>query len=117
MTALGPRYDEALVYAADVHREQLRKGADLTDLKWQELVNLENLIVDDAEPILMEIKAFMDAVRSGTQPEIDARAGFVNVRTAERIVEETRKDWATWKPDIHVPPGVGMPGGKPATAR
>lgn len=99
-------------------REQLRKGADLTDLKWQELVNLENLTVDDAEPILMEIKAFLDAVRTGTQPEIDARAGFVNVRTAERIVEETRKDWATWKPDIQVPAGIVLPGpGKPAGAR
>jgi predicted dehydrogenase len=88
-------------------REQLRKGADLTDLKWQELVNIENLNVDDAEPILMEIKSFMDAVRTGTQPEIDARAGFVNVRTAERIVEETRKDWALWKPDVQVMAGIG----------
>jgi predicted dehydrogenase len=83
-------------------REQLRKGADLTDLKWQELVNIENLTVDDAEPILMEIKAFLDAVRTGTQPEIDAHAGFANVRTAERIVEETRKDWSSWKPDVKV---------------
>ncbi len=65
----------------------------------------------------MEIKAFMDAVRTGTQPEIDARAGFVNVRRAERIVEETRKDWTTWKPDIHVPPGVILPGTKAAAGR
>lgn len=91
-------------------REQLRKGADLTDLKWQQLVNIENLTVDDAEPILMEIKAFLDAVRAGTQPEIDATAGFVNVRTAERIVEATRKDWTTWKPGVHVVPGLSVRG-------
>jgi predicted dehydrogenase len=83
-------------------RDALRKGADLTDLKWQELVNLQNLTVDDAEPITAEIKAFLEAVRSGSQPEIDARAGFVNVRTAERIVAETRKDWASWKPQVKV---------------
>lgn len=87
-------------------RDQLRSGADLTDLKWQELVSLANLTVDDAEPILMEIKAFLDAVRSGTQPEIDASAGFVNVRTAERIVAQTRQDWSTWKPDVKL--GVGL---------
>jgi predicted dehydrogenase len=90
-------------------REALRKGADLTDLKWQELVNIENLTVDDAEPIIMEIRAFLDAARTGTQPEIDATAGFVNVRTAERIVEATRKDWMSWKPDVHVTPGLGVP--------
>ncbi len=84
-------------------REQLRKGADLTDLKWQELVNLENLTVDDAEPILMEIRAFIECVRTGRQPEIDAQAGFVNVRTAERIVEATRADWTSWRPTVVVP--------------
>jgi predicted dehydrogenase len=67
-------------------QEQLRKGADLTDLKWHELVNVEPLDVDDEEPIVAEINAFLGAVRSGQRPPIDAEAGFVNVRTAERIV-------------------------------
>src|SRR4029077_9384679 len=49
-------------------REQLRKGADLTDLKWQELVALENLTVDDAEPILLEIKAFLGCGRTRAAP-------------------------------------------------
>lgn len=86
-------------------RESLRSGADLTDLKWQELVTLENLVVDDAEPILTEIKTFLECVRTGRQPEIDAQAGFVNVRTAERIVAETRKDWSMWKPEVVVKVG------------
>jgi predicted dehydrogenase len=93
-------------------REQLRKGADLTDLKWQELVGLSNLTVDDAEPILMEIKEFLESVRTGRQPEIDAQAGFVNVRTAERIVAETRKDWTTWKPTVVVAAGSSATPGK-----
>lgn len=83
-------------------REQLRRGADLTDLKWQEVVGLQNLTVDDAEPILKEIQEFLECVRTGRQPEIDAQAGFVNVRTAQRIVEETRKDWPHWKPEVVV---------------
>jgi predicted dehydrogenase len=74
-------------------REQLRTGKDLTDLKWHELVNIEELTIDDQEPIVAEIRAFLDAVRSGAQPEIDASAGFVNVRTAERIVQACRADW------------------------
>lgn len=71
--------------------EQLRDAHDLTDLKWNELVNVENLVVDDAEPIVMEIESFLRAVRTGERPEIDAEAGFVNVRTAERIVEAIRQ--------------------------
>jgi len=67
-------------------REQLRQGLDLTDLKWADLVNVEELSIDDAEPIVMEIRSFLEAVRTGARPEIDATAGFVNVRTAERIV-------------------------------
>lgn len=90
-------------------REQLRKGADLTDLKWQSLVNIENLTIDDAEPILMEIREFIGCVRTGRQPEIDATAGFVNVRTAERIVEATRADWTTWKPKVEVPGELAVP--------
>lgn len=72
-------------------RDQLRTGADLTDMDWTELVNIEPLTIDDGEPIVKEIEAFLDAVRTGAQPAIDAEAGFVNVRTAERIVEAIQK--------------------------
>lgn len=68
-------------------REQLRQGTDLTSLKWQELVNIEPLAVDDAEPIVAEIREFLDAVRTGRRPAIDASAGFANVRTAQRILD------------------------------
>lgn len=74
----------------EIH-EQLRGGADLTDLKWDELVNVEQLVIDDAEPIVAEIQSFLEAVRTGATPSIDAAAGLVNVRTAERIVEAIRE--------------------------
>ena len=66
--------------------EQLRDGVDLTSLNWADLVNIEPLEIDDGEPLRLEIEAFLKAVRGGHRPEIDATAGFVNVRTAERIV-------------------------------
>lgn len=72
-------------------RDQLRAGADLTDMDWTELINIEPLEIDDGEPIVKEIEAFLDAVRTGDQPAINAEAGFANVRTAERIVEAIAK--------------------------
>ena len=70
---------------------QLRQGTDLTDLNWNELVNIDTLEVDDSEPIVEEVRAFLDAVRTGATPEIDAEAGLANVRTAERIVQAIRE--------------------------
>ncbi|MBL4698598.1 MAG: Gfo/Idh/MocA family oxidoreductase [Phycisphaerales bacterium] len=67
-------------------RDQLRSGEDLTSMDWTEIINIEPLEIDSGEPIVKEIEAFLDAVRSGNQPAINAEAGFANVRTAERIV-------------------------------
>jgi predicted dehydrogenase len=72
-------------------REQIRLGTDLTSLKWGELVNIEELEVDDAEPIVAEIEAFLQAVKTGERPPIDAEAGFANVRTAQRIVDAIKQ--------------------------
>jgi len=72
-------------------REQLAHGEDLTTLKWDQLVNIEDLKVDDAEPIVMELTEFIEAVRTGRRPAIDAEAGFANVRTAQRIVDAIKR--------------------------
>jgi predicted dehydrogenase len=72
-------------------RQALRQGEDLTSLKWHDLVQVEELQVDEGEPIVMEIKSFLDAVMTGQRPEVDASAGLANVRTAERIIEAARK--------------------------
>ena len=68
-------------------REAIAGGADLSTLKWDQLVNIDFLQVDDEEPIVAEIKEFVSAVREKRAPSIDAEAGFANVRTAQRIVE------------------------------
>ncbi|MBL9031840.1 MAG: Gfo/Idh/MocA family oxidoreductase [Phycisphaerae bacterium] len=87
-------------------REQLRGGTDLTSLNWHELVNVEPLVIDDAEPIVMEIRSFLAAVRTGDRPPIDAEAGFANVRTAERIVRAIRENAASSDPVPIAPSGV-----------
>lgn len=71
-------------------RDQLRSGEDLTNMDWTELINIEPLEIDGGEPIVKEIEAFLEAVRSGNPPAINAEAGFANVRTAERIVAAIR---------------------------
>lgn len=77
-------------------RGALRNGEDLTNLKWNDLVQVEELEVDDEEPIVAEITAFVEAVRRGERPEVDARAGLANVRTAQRIIEAAKAE-REWK--------------------
>jgi predicted dehydrogenase len=68
-------------------RSQLAEGLDLSDVNYLDLVHIEALDVGDEEPLRLQAEAFLQAVRSGCQPEVDAEAGSAAVRTAERIVE------------------------------
>jgi predicted dehydrogenase len=72
-------------------RQQLQAGADLSDVAWEGLVHREELDIDDRDQLQLEIGEFLRTVREGTRPEIDARAGFAAVRTAERIVAAARQ--------------------------
>lgn len=71
-------------------RRRLRAGEDLSDVNYLDLVQVEELEVGDGEPLRLQIDDFLAAVRSGRRPQVDARAGFAAVRTAERIVESAR---------------------------
>ena len=78
----------------DEIRDALRSGTDLSELDYGDLIAIEDLEVDDgADQLEMELRSFLDAVRAGAKPPIDAHAGFAAVRTAQRIIEVARKDW------------------------
>ncbi len=72
-------------------REELRSGKDLSAVNYLDLVKVDELDVGDAEPLKLQIDDFLSAVRGGTQPSVDAEAGFAAVRTAERIMEAARE--------------------------
>ncbi|MDY7110473.1 MAG: Gfo/Idh/MocA family oxidoreductase [Planctomycetota bacterium] len=75
---------------ADV-RDRLKAGEDLSRINYLELVQVDELDVKEGEPLKLQIDDFLSAVRSGRRPEVDARAGFAAVRTAERIVAAARE--------------------------
>jgi predicted dehydrogenase len=72
-------------------REALRHGADLSNLTYPNLVAIEPLQIDDADQLELELTSFLDAVRTGGNPPIDAEAGFAAVRNAQPIMAEVRK--------------------------
>lgn len=76
----------------DEMRQALREGTDLSDLDYSELVNIENLDVEDRDQLEAEISSFLNCVRTGDAPPIDATAGSAAVRTAKRIIEACQKN-------------------------
>lgn len=71
-------------------RRSLAAGEDLSNLDYLELVKVDQLVVKDGDPLTLQAREFLAAVREGRPPEVDARTGLAAVRTAERIVEAAR---------------------------
>jgi len=75
----------------DLLRETVGKirGGEVTDLAgldYKSLVNVEELTIDDVEPLRAQLEAFCDAVDAGREPVVPASAGLAAVEVAERIV-------------------------------
>lgn len=79
--------DEAL----DNVRTKLRGGADLSDMNYMDLVNVDQLEMDlpadEADQLTAQAKAFVNAIQSGTKPVVTAEQGYAAVDAAERIVK------------------------------
>jgi predicted dehydrogenase len=59
---------------------------DLSDLNYAELVHVEELQIDDIEPLRAELESFIQCVTTGSPPEVSADDGLAAVETATRIV-------------------------------
>ena len=64
---------------------------DLSQLNFAELVNIEELTIDDTEPLRAELDSFVNSVVTGAPPEVPAEDGLAAVETATRIVEAIGK--------------------------
>lgn len=60
---------------------------DITQLNYAELVNVEELQIDDVEPLRAELDAFVDAVTGKCPPPVTGEDGLAAVELATRIVE------------------------------
>jgi predicted dehydrogenase len=68
---------------------RIRSGEieDLTQLDFADLVQIEELAIDDTEPLRAELESFVDSVRSGAPPVVPVEDGAAAVRAAMQIVD------------------------------
>jgi predicted dehydrogenase len=60
---------------------------DMANADWSEMVNIENLDIDEREPLHLEQEAFIKAVSEGTRPQVSAEDAIAAMELAERIVK------------------------------
>ena len=76
-------------------RTQLAEGADLSDVDYSSLVNVEELEMDASpeagDPLTAELTDFLQAVRSGGTPAVTAAAGTAAIAAAEAVVTAIRE--------------------------
>ena len=67
---------------------KIRSGQveDLSQLNYGDLVNIEELKIDDVEPLRAELDSFVEAVNTGTRPTVSAEDGLAAVDVAKQIV-------------------------------
>ena len=72
--------------------EKIRSGEidDLSQLKFDELINIEELQIDDTEPLRAELESFVTAVMNKGRPAVTAEEGLAAVEIATRIVEHVK---------------------------
>ncbi len=71
-------------------RAKLSSGDDLSDVNYLDLLKVDPLTVvlpeDESDQLTAQAKAFVNAIRSGSQPVVTAKQGCAAVDAAERII-------------------------------
>ena len=74
-------------------KEQRERGEfNLTSVNWPDLLHIEQLQIDDKEPVRLEQEAFLRAVRDRSlRPEVSAEEGLAALKCAQKIVACVRR--------------------------
>ncbi|MBI4615167.1 MAG: Gfo/Idh/MocA family oxidoreductase [Planctomycetes bacterium] len=75
----------------NVQRLDPRALKDLKDLIFGKLVTIEDVKMDEHEPLAKELESFVDAVREDRPPAVSGEDGLRVVETAEAIVGKIRE--------------------------
>ncbi|MGD0784692.1 MAG: Gfo/Idh/MocA family oxidoreductase [Sedimentisphaerales bacterium] len=91
---------EGLVINADpntdamkwVRQKQEEGNFDFSKVNWPDLLHIENLSIDDKEPLRLEQESFLNAVADRSKrPEVTADEGLAALRCAEAILKSVKE--------------------------
>jgi predicted dehydrogenase len=97
---------EGLVIKADpnvdvvkwINEHQQKGDFDFSTVNWPDLLHIEQLDIDDREPLKVEQESFLRAITdSSSRPEVTADEGLAAMDCAEKIVAKVKKQSWAWK--------------------
>jgi len=77
----------------DIARRMSEAGQEITDLRFRELVRVQDLVSPEEEAqdaLTLELDGFLTSVRQQQRPEVDLQAGLKTLALAEQVVEAMR---------------------------
>jgi predicted dehydrogenase len=75
-----------------IKQKQDEGNFDFTGVNWPDLLHIEQLDIDDKEPLRVEQEAFLNAVAdSNLRPEVTAEEGLAALECAEEILKSLKE--------------------------
>ncbi|MFA5291507.1 MAG: Gfo/Idh/MocA family oxidoreductase [Phycisphaerae bacterium] len=75
-----------------VKEKQALGNFDFTGVNWPDLLHIENLSIDDKEPLRLEQESFLNAVADkNNRPEVTAEEGLAALKCAEAILKSVKE--------------------------
>jgi len=75
-----------------IKQHKASQDLDLTRVNWPDLLHIEQLDIDDKEPVRLQQEAFLRAVADrALTPEVSAQEGLAALRCAEKILASVKK--------------------------
>jgi predicted dehydrogenase len=75
-----------------IKQKQAEGNFDFSTINWPDLLHIENLDIDDKEPLRLEQESFLNAVADKTQrPEVTAEEGLAALKCAEAILTSVKE--------------------------
>lgn len=82
-----------------IRQRQQEKDFDFSQVNWTQLLHIEPLQIENAEPLAVEQQAFLAAARGQGRPEVTAEEGLAALECAEQILSCVRQQ--RWKTTPH----------------
>jgi predicted dehydrogenase len=75
-----------------IQEQRNNPEADFAGVNWTELLHIENLSIENNEPLRVEQEAFLNAVRgTAARPEVTAEEGLAAMECAEKILASVKE--------------------------
>jgi predicted dehydrogenase len=74
-----------------IREHQEKQDFDFTSVNWTDLLHIENLPIEDAEPLKVEQESFLNAIGDKTKrPEVTGAEGLAALECAEKILAQVK---------------------------